>query len=173
MHKTLRFLVLLSILCVALGHDDDVSNSPTFCPVSMFSGQPIANKWASLACMTTHAMNWNWFPSQIQGMISYQAWNSMRGFWQSGSALEAMANTLIYSNHTRQISVLLTSWRSLESLLLAYGPLPSFDDMVHDMHILTSVLNRAWARPGMEWLIPAFTTYSKHRITMNSSATGF
>jgi len=74
-------------------------------------------------------MNWNWFPSQIQGMISYQAWNSMRGFWQSGSALEAMANTLIYSNHTRQISVLLTSWRSLESLLLAYGPLPSFDDM--------------------------------------------
>ena len=53
----------------------------------------------------------------------------MDGFWQNGVALESTANAMHYLNGTRYRSVVLGSYRSLEDLLLAYGPQPSYDDM--------------------------------------------
>ena len=53
----------------------------------------------------------------------------MDGFWQNGVALESMANSMEYMNNTRYKSVVLNSYRSLDQLLLAYGPQPSYDDM--------------------------------------------
>ena len=53
----------------------------------------------------------------------------MDGFWQNGVAVESSANAMHYLNATRYRSVVLGSYRSLDELLLAYGPQPSFDDM--------------------------------------------
>ena len=53
----------------------------------------------------------------------------MDGFWQNGVVLESMANCLHYLNNTRYMTVVAGSDRTLDNLLLAYGPQPSFDDM--------------------------------------------
>ena len=39
------------------------------------------------------------------GLFTYQSWNGMDGFWQNGIALETMANTMHYGNHSRYFSV--------------------------------------------------------------------
>ena len=39
------------------------------------------------------------------GLFSYQTWNGMDGFWQNGIAIETMANTMHYGNHSRYFSV--------------------------------------------------------------------
>merc|ERR1719209_1235149 len=76
-----------------------------------------------------YALQRNWFPDPIQGLFSYQSWNGMDGFWQNGVVLESMANAMHYLNNTRYSSVVHGSLRQLDSLLLAYGPQPSYDDM--------------------------------------------
>eukprot|EP00658_Telonema_sp_P-2_P038244 TRINITY_DN27474_c0_g1_i3.p1 TRINITY_DN27474_c0_g1~~TRINITY_DN27474_c0_g1_i3.p1 ORF type:complete len:199 (+),score=53.57 TRINITY_DN27474_c0_g1_i3:145-741(+) len=53
----------------------------------------------------------------------------MSGFWQDGSVLEALANWMHRGNNTRELSIIRSSWRSLDDLLEAYQPMPSFDDM--------------------------------------------
>ncbi len=53
----------------------------------------------------------------------------MSGFWQDGAVLEALTDWMHRVNITRQLSILRTSWRSLDDLLLGYQPYPSFDDL--------------------------------------------
>ena len=60
---------------------------------------------ALLACQAQFALQRNWFPDPIAGLFSYQPWNGMDGFWQDGIAIETMANTMFYGNHTRYFSV--------------------------------------------------------------------
>merc|ERR1719234_2580360 len=95
------------------------------CTLEMFSN----NSAAYWACSAQFALQRNWFPDPIQGLFSYQSWNGMDGFWQNGVVLESMANAMQYLNNTRYLTVVSNSLRDLESLLLAYGPQPSFDDM--------------------------------------------
>ena len=60
-----------------------------------------------------------------------QIWNGYDGFWQNGAVLETMVNFLAYTGNTsrRYNSVIQNGLRDLYSLLEAYGPYPSFDDM--------------------------------------------
>lgn len=78
------------------------------CEESMFMASQTEDvaKAAHLACMAQHAFQRNWFPDPIAGLFSYQTWNGMDGFWQDGIAIETMANTMFYGNHTRYFSVL-------------------------------------------------------------------
>ena len=68
-------------------------------------------------------------PGTAQGLFTYQTWNGMDGFWQNGVVVETLANCMHYLNNTRYRSVVTASARTLDQLLLAYGPQPSFDDM--------------------------------------------
>ena len=98
-------------------------------------GQPCSremfgNSSAALqACRAQYSLQRNWYPDPIQGLFTYQTWNGMDGFWQNGVVLETMANCIHYLNNTRYRSVVVNSDRSLDNLLLAYGPQPSYDDM--------------------------------------------
>ena len=58
-----------------------------------------------------------------------KVWNGYVGFWQNGLILETMVNFAAYAKHRRHISVVTSSQRQLKSLLEAYGPYPSFDDI--------------------------------------------
>ena len=100
---------------------DEIENG---CSLAMFGG----NQNAYLACLTEFALQNNWYPSPIAGLVTYQDWNGFDGFWQDGSVLETLVNFIHYGNHTRYLSVVLSSWRSLDELLHAYHPQPSFDD---------------------------------------------
>ena len=64
-------------------------------------------------------------------LLVLQIWNGYDGFWQNGAVLEPMVNFIAYTNHThtRYKQMILGSERGLYSLLEAYGPYPSFDDM--------------------------------------------
>ena len=64
-------------------------------------------------------------------MSLIQIWNGYDGFWQNGAVLETFANFVANTNgtHTRYASVIRGGQRDLYSLLEAYGPYPSFDDM--------------------------------------------
>ncbi|KAK3098040.1 hypothetical protein FSP39_015536 [Pinctada imbricata] len=84
---------------------------------------------AYMACKTEFAHQSNWFPSPIAGLFSYLIWNGYDGFWQNGAVLETITNFMYYANHTRYKNVISDSYRDLYSLLEAYGPYPSFDDM--------------------------------------------
>ncbi|KAK3097357.1 hypothetical protein FSP39_008978 [Pinctada imbricata] len=84
---------------------------------------------AYMACKTEFAHQSNWFPSPIAGLFSYLIWNGYDGFWQNGAILETITNFMYYANHTRYMNVIQDSYRELYSLLEAYGPYPSFDDM--------------------------------------------
>ena len=44
--------------------------------------------------------------------------------------IEALINTMKYGNNTRFQSVAKSSYREMYDLLVAYGPQPSFDDML-------------------------------------------
>ena len=68
-----------------------------------------AIKAALLACQAQYAFQRNWFPDPIAGLFSYQSWNGMDGFWQDGVAIETLANTMHYGNHSRYFSVLQVS----------------------------------------------------------------
>nr|XP_039249574.1 uncharacterized protein LOC120327196 isoform X1 [Styela clava] len=81
------------------------------------------------ACMSAFALQHNWYPSPIAGLFSYPVWNGFDGFWQDGAALETLANFMWYGNNTMYKSVITASIRDLWSLLVAYGPQPSYDDM--------------------------------------------
>jgi mannan endo-1,6-alpha-mannosidase len=73
----------------------------------MFKGSSNVNvsKAALTGCQAQYAFQRNWFPDPIAGLFSYQTWNGMDGFWQDGIAIETMANTMHYGNHTRYFSV--------------------------------------------------------------------
>jgi len=101
------------------------ADSGASCSLPMF-GNRTGAFWA---CRVQAALQQNWFPDPIQGLFSYQTWNGMDGFWQNGVAVESSANAMHYLNTTRYRSVVVGSYRSLEDLLLAYGPEPSYDDM--------------------------------------------
>ena len=101
-----------------------VNNVSNDCTLAMFNG----NKYAYWACITQYALQQNWFPSPLAGLVTYLNWNGMDGFWQDGSVLETMANFMYYGNHTRYKSVLKESLKKLGPLLHAYHPQPSFDD---------------------------------------------
>ena len=77
-----------------------------------------AIKAALLACQAQYAFQRNWFPDPIAGLFSYQPWNGMDGFWQDGVAIETLANTMHYGNHTRYFSVLkvnkLSKWSKFQ-----------------------------------------------------------
>ncbi|CAH1800786.1 unnamed protein product [Owenia fusiformis] len=100
--------------------EQDVSN----CTLTMFQNDTNAY----YACLTQYALQQNWFPSPIAGLFTYLDWNGFDGFWQNGAVLETMANFCHYGNNTRYRNVLVSSWRTMEYLLKAYWPLPSYDD---------------------------------------------
>ena len=112
------FILLVLQLVLYLEKDGE-------CDLTMFKN----NSEAFRACQAQYALQQNWFPDPIQGLFSYQTWNGMDGFWQNGIAVESMANSMFYMNNTRYKSVVMNSYRSLDQLLLAYGPQPSYDDM--------------------------------------------
>ncbi|XP_069104510.1 uncharacterized protein [Argopecten irradians] len=116
-HST--FLIITAGFTVSLG------NIKLPCTEDMFHSSTNAY-WA---CASQFALQSNWFPSPIAGLFSYQIWNGFDGFWQNGAVLEPFVNFMAYANHTRYKSVVKNSQRSLYSLLEAYGPYPSFDDM--------------------------------------------
>ncbi|XP_045205151.2 uncharacterized protein LOC123557625 [Mercenaria mercenaria] len=97
------------------------------CTMEMY-GNDTAAYWA---CKIQFAHQANWFPSPIAGLFSYEIWNGYDGFWQNGAVLESFTNFVAYTNktHTRYSSVIKGGERELYSLLEAYGPYPSFDDM--------------------------------------------
>lgn len=95
------------------------------CSYEMFGGDPVAF-WA---CRAQFSMQRNWFPDPLQGLYSYETWNGFDGFWQNGAVLETLVNSAVYGNHTRYLSVIKDSYRELYDLKLAYGPLPSYDDL--------------------------------------------
>ncbi|KAH3833393.1 uncharacterized protein LOC127878953 [Dreissena polymorpha] len=123
--------VSLLVPCIALActtalhafGDTDTST----CSMEMY-GNDTAAFWA---CRTQFAHQSNWFPSPIAGLFSYQVWNGYDGFWQNGAVLETMTNFVANTNGTnrRYLSVINGGERDLYSLLEAYGPYPSFDDM--------------------------------------------
>ena len=89
-----------------------------------------------------------------------QIWNGFDGFWQNGAVLEPMVNFMVYANHTRYLSVVQNSYRELYSLLEAYGPYPSFDDMgwyglsyarIHETLNLPEFLESATAIFNWSW----------------------
>ncbi|VDI70110.1 Hypothetical predicted protein [Mytilus galloprovincialis] len=85
---------------------------------------------AYMACKAQFALQSNWWPSPIAGLFSYQVWNGYDGFWEDGIALETFTNFIAFvGNNTRYQEVIKSSVRELYSLLEAYGPYPSFDDM--------------------------------------------
>ncbi|KAL3836995.1 hypothetical protein ACJMK2_022388 [Sinanodonta woodiana] len=100
-------------------------NANDTCSLTMFGN----DTGAYLACTAQVALQANWFPSPIAGLFSYLVWNGFDGFWQNGAVLEPMVSFMEYANHSRYVSVVRNSWRPLYSLLEAYGPYPSFDDM--------------------------------------------
>ena len=61
----------------------------------------------------------------------FQVWNGYDGFWQDGCVLETFTNFIAFTNktHTRYKHVITSSERDLYSLLEAYAPYPTFDDM--------------------------------------------
>ena len=102
-----------------------VPDSRYTCSLSMFAN----DTFAYMACLAENALQRNWYPSPIGGLFSYQAWNGFDGFWQNGIILETMVNFMQYANHTRYKQVVTGAIRGLESLLEAYYPQPSYDDM--------------------------------------------
>ncbi|XP_071181867.1 uncharacterized protein [Mytilus edulis] len=100
-------------------------NGNSTCNTEMFGG----DFNAYMACKTQFALQSNWFPSPIAGLFSYLIWNGYDGFWENGCVLEPMVNFIEYANNTRYMNVVKASQRELYSLLEAYGPYPSFDDM--------------------------------------------
>lgn len=98
----------------------------TTCTMDMFGG----DFNAYMACKAQFALQSNWWPSPIAGLFSYQVWNGYDGFWEDGIALETFTNFIAFvGNNTRYQDVIKSSVRELYSLLEAYGPYPSFDDM--------------------------------------------
>ena len=95
------------------------------CTREMF-GNDAAAYWS---CLAQFAHQCNWYPSPIAGLFSYQSWNGYDGFWQNGVVLETMANFMHYGNNTRYKSVIDSSLRQVDQLILAYYPQPSYDDM--------------------------------------------
>ncbi|XP_066303707.1 uncharacterized protein [Branchiostoma lanceolatum] len=114
-------ILLVCISSTALGKPDNTSS----CTMEMFGNSSNAF-WA---CRTELALQMNWFPDPIAGLFSYQTWNGFDGFWQNGAVLEPVVNFMHYANNTRHLSIIKNSVRPLNSLLLAYGPEPSYDDM--------------------------------------------
>ncbi|WAQ97961.1 YHG7-like protein [Mya arenaria] len=105
----------------------DADTDTSVCSPEMY-GNDTAAYWA---CRIQFAHQANWFPSPIAGLFSYEIWNGYDGFWQNGAVLETFVNFLANTNatHTRYTSVIKGGERNLYSLLEAYGPYPSFDDM--------------------------------------------
>lgn len=96
------------------------------CSMEMFDG----DFSAYMACKTQFALQSNWWPSPIAGLLSFQAWNSLSAFWENGIILETYANFVAFvGNNTRYRGIIKSSNRNLLSLKQAYGPIPSFDDM--------------------------------------------
>lgn len=124
MSKRAIFLAALAFYILFGVHGDDVSK---VCTLDMY-GNDTAAFWA---CKIQFAHQANWFPSPIAGLFSYQIWNGYDGFWQNGVVLETFTNFVANTNktHTRYVSVIKSSERDLYSLMEAYGPYPSFDDM--------------------------------------------
>ncbi|KAL4230491.1 hypothetical protein ACF0H5_010873 [Mactra antiquata] len=112
------------ILCTSVLHSVDVNEA---CTMDMY-GNDSAAYWA---CKIQFAHQANFFPSPIAGLFSYQVWNGYDGFWQNGIVIETLTNFIHYTNntHTRYMTPIRNSDRDLYSLLEAYGPQPSFDDM--------------------------------------------
>ncbi|KAL4230492.1 hypothetical protein ACF0H5_010874 [Mactra antiquata] len=112
------------ILCTSVLHSVDVNEA---CTMEMY-GNDSAAYWA---CKIQFAHQANFFPSPIAGLFSYEIWNGYDGFWQNGAVLETLANFVHYTNntHTRYMTPILGGDRELYSLLEAYGPSPSYDDM--------------------------------------------
>ena len=98
-----RFTILLA---------NHLGNGPCKEAMFMSSDTEKIRKAAHLACLAQYAFQRNWFPDPIAGLFSYQTWNGMDGFWQNGIAIETMANTMHYGNHTRYFSVLKVSSRA-------------------------------------------------------------
>ncbi|XP_061171978.1 uncharacterized protein LOC133181504 [Saccostrea echinata] len=123
----MRFLTKLLVFGVTIGCSlsSVLSNENGTCSMEMF-GNDFS---AYMACITEFAHQSNWFPSPIAGLFSYQIWNGYDGFWQNGAVLEPMANFMEYAQHKRYLTVVTGSQRDLYSLMEAYGPYPSFDDM--------------------------------------------
>lgn len=125
---TLAVVAAYSLSTVLSAHliiQADTLETDEACTREMFGNSSAALR----ACRAQFSLQRNWYPDPIQGLFSYQTWNGMDGFWQNGVVLETMANCLHYLNNTRYRSVVVGSDRSLDELLLAYGPQPSFDDM--------------------------------------------
>lgn len=119
-----KFTLILAIakLDLVIGAGESAT-----CSMEMY-GNDSAAYWA---CATQFAHQSNWFPSPIAGLFSYQIWNGYDGFWQNGVILETMVNFVAFTDNTnfRYLSVIKGGERDLYSLLEAYGPYPSFDDM--------------------------------------------
>ena len=107
-------------------HNNSNQSAPnSHCSWEMFDGDPAAF-WA---CRAQFSMQRNWFPDPLGGLYSYETWNGFDGFWQNGVILETFVNAAVYGNHSRYMSVIKNSFRELYDLKLAYGPLPSYDDL--------------------------------------------
>ena len=114
---------LLSVQLTSVPSSSPEKDEP--CSRQMFGSSSAALQ----ACRAQYSLQRNWYPDPIQGLFTYQTWNGMDGFWQNGVVLETMANCMHYLNNTRYRTVVVDSHRSLQDLLLAYGPQPSYDDM--------------------------------------------
>ncbi len=122
--RVVYIYILLTVLCASqvwAGKEKNASQ----CTKDMFG----KDAYALYACHAQNALQRNWYPSPIAGLYSYQAWNGFDGFWQNGCVLETFANFMSYASHTRYKHVLLGSIRTLNDLLAAYYPQPSYDDM--------------------------------------------
>ena len=84
---------------------------------------------AYMACLAENSLQRNWYPSPAAERFSYPRWNGVEAFWQNGLVIENLVNFMAYADNRRYISVVERSLRSLDELLRAYFPFPSFDDM--------------------------------------------
>ena len=63
------------------------------------------------SCTSAYALQYNWYPSPIAGLFSYQTWNGFDGFWQNGAVLETLANWMKYGNNTMLVKCSFNSYR--------------------------------------------------------------
>ncbi|XP_078482521.1 uncharacterized protein LOC100180091 [Ciona intestinalis] len=128
MKALVALFYIVAALCVnTFGNTyiDNNANVTTVCGTKMFGRDVNAVR----SCMTAYALQHNWYPSPIAGLFSYQTWNGFDGFWQDGAVLETLANFMHYANHSMFKTVVTGSNRDVYSLIEAYYPQPSFDDM--------------------------------------------
>ena len=149
-------LIYSAIILTVLGtcslattsNQPDQQETVEACTREMFGNSSAALQ----ACKAQFSLQRNWYPDPIQGLFSYQTWNGMDGFWQNGVVLETMANCLHYLNNTRYRSVVVGSDRSLDDLLLAYGPQPSFDDMAWYGLAYSRIYEASLQTEGLHWM---------------------